>query len=150
MRQAARVDASDITGLIAGLRLAGARVPADLNRRMRKVGEVAARGARDRASWSTRIPAAITVGTQSRGPRAGVLLRVRRARAPHARAYEGLAKGGTRTGFRHPVFGNRKRWVTQPTRPFLAPAVNAQRDRVNDELLSLLDLVAAQAGLRRS
>jgi hypothetical protein len=146
----ARVDASDITALVAGLRAAAPTVRRDLPARMRKVGDVAARDARQRASWSSRIPDAIRVGTQTRGGRAGVFLRVVAAKAPHARAYEGLAKGGSRVSFRHPVFGDRDRWVTQRTRPFLVPAVQARRDQVNAELSALIDRAAAQAGLRRT
>jgi hypothetical protein len=90
--------------------------------------------ARSRASWSTRIPRAIYLRAQFTGPNPGVAIRVRRANAPHARAYEGLTRSGDR--FRHPVFQTptRNTWVERPTRRFLAPAVAEGSSRVLSEL----------------
>ena len=79
-----------------------------------------------RASWSTRIPGAISVETSSGGlfgaRRApGVRLRVDSRAAPHARPLEGFS----RPVFRHPVYGNRQVWVSQRARSFFAPAIRA-------------------------
>lgn len=80
-----------------------------------------------RASWSSRIPRAIT--TRTSFARGSVELRVRSGQAPHARPYEGI---GTRGSFRHPVFhdGFDGPWVTQATRPFFFPSVDAHRDKI--------------------
>lgn len=81
-----------------------------------------------RASWSSRIPPAIT--TRVRFASASVQLRVNSKRAPHARPYEGLSsRGGS---FRHPVYGHRDRWVSQSARPFFFPAVDGHRKAVRD------------------
>lgn len=91
---------------------------------------------RGRASWSSRIPGAITVQTKFGVNSAGVFIRVNSKKAPHARAYEGVdSKSGT---FRHPVFGGPV-WVSQSTRPFFFPAAKAHRPQV---------VAAAQAALR--
>lgn len=107
------------------------QVPAELRRRLGVTLRAAAApivaDARARASFSTRIPGAITTSARFTGRRPGVTVRVSRAKAPHARAYEGLTRaGGT---FRHPVFG-RDVWVERSTRPFLAPAARAGSEPV--------------------
>ena len=88
----------------------------ELNAKLRGVGGGIVSAAQSNASWSTRIPGAISLSVTS--TRVGV--KVNRRRAPHARAYEGITGGSQ---FRHPVFGNRNVWITQTTRPSLAPAV---------------------------
>jgi hypothetical protein len=81
-----------------------------------------------RASWSSRIPGAIT--TRVRFASASVQIRVDARRAPHARPYEGVSsRGGS---FRHPVYGNTDRWVSQAARPFFFPAAEGHRKAVRD------------------
>jgi hypothetical protein len=105
-------------------------VPAELVSTVRPmlqaIGWSTARAARGNASWSTRIPRAIGVRTSLSGRRLGVFVTVSGARAPHARAYEGIT--ARRDSFSHPLFGDRDVWVEQPTRPFLAPAAEANRE----------------------
>lgn len=95
----------------------------ELRTGFREVGRGAADAAKADASWSSRIPKAISVRPLTGARTAGVYLRVNSARAPHARPYEGI--GGQAT-FRHPVFG-RNRWVAEATRPYLTPAVQHAR-----------------------
>lgn len=98
-------------------------VRANLRREFVGVGDAALASARGNASWSSRIPGAISVRASASQARSGVFLRVDASRAPHARPYEGLSRGGS---FRHPVYGT-DRWVSQSVRPFLVPAVRAVR-----------------------
>jgi hypothetical protein len=155
---AARIDASDIAALTKALSAAGSRAGRDLGPRMRRVGQRGVEQAKRNASWSDRIPGAIYASVSTRGARAGIVLRVRRKQAPHARPYEGLPTKGTRShrhAFRHPVFArgeDRSEWTwrAQRTRPFLLPAAREQRDAVRTELADLLATVAAQAGFRRA
>lgn len=114
-----------IRALVGELGELPSAVRANLRREFRVIGEGALRKARDNASWSTRIPSAISVRVSTSGSRAGIYLRVDSARAPHARPYEGI--GGRGATFRHPVFGDRDVWVAQATRPFLVPAVQSVR-----------------------
>jgi len=62
--------------------------------------------------------------------------------APHAAAFEGT---GGRGKFRHPVYGNTRRWVSQETHPYLAPAFRA----TGPEVQRLLD-EAVERGMRRA
>ncbi len=91
---------------------------------------------------------------QYAGRNPGVRIVARKAIAPHARVYEGLSagRGGS---FRHPVFQRRNLqtprrevWVTQRTRAFLLPAVQAGRERIVTELGDALTSSAAAAGWR--
>jgi len=92
--------------------------------------------------WSTRIPDAISLSVRKNG----VMIRVSGQKAPHARPYEGIV--GNRKKFRHPVFGDRERWVEQRTRPFLIPAVNAHRREVTVEVARIIDHVLRLHGYR--
>lgn len=106
-------------------------VPKESQRAVRKAILSSTRGIRDdmarRASWSTRIPGSI--GMRVSFARASVDIKVDRKKAPHARPYEGLGSPGT---FRHPVYGNREKWVSQATRPFFFPAVWGRRKQIRD------------------
>jgi len=110
---------------------------------LRKAGQIIQRDAQGRASWSSRIPATITVVTSFRANREGVTVRAGGKSAPHARPYEGLSsRGGT---FRHPVYGN-DWWVSQASRPFLFPAAEANQAAVTEAMRGTLDEAARFLG----
>lgn len=115
----------------------------ELRRGMLNAGQGALQDAKARASWSSRIPGAITMGARTSGTSVGVHLRVNAARAPHARPYEGI--GGRGGSFRHPVFGDRDVWVSQVRRPFLVPAVQAARADVIREVQDAVNAAARAA-----
>lgn len=118
------------------------QVPNELRPAIRAAARGAAQGftsaVKADASWSSRIPAAVKVSTSFAQKGAGVKVGVDSTRAPHARPYEGLAAGGNRASFRHPVFGNREVWVTQTTRPFFRKNIEPQRAKFLDALESAL------------
>lgn len=119
-----------------------------LKRRFRGVAQPLLAAARANASWSTRIPGAISVRSvaSASSVRIGVQLRSSAKKAPHARPYEGLGQGGV---FRHPVFGRRDaKWVEQKTRPFLYPAVREKGDDAGRALLDAYEDAAREAGFR--
>lgn len=87
---------------------------------LRAAGELVASDARERASYSRRIPGSIRVRTTG----LTVSVVAGGAKAPNAGPLEHGGREGT---FRHPVFGNRGVWVDQPGRPFLHPALYARR-----------------------
>ncbi|MFG3439934.1 HK97 gp10 family phage protein [Nonomuraea sp. NPDC047897] len=123
-------------------------IPKELRKKLRPAlktaAEPIAENARGRASWSKRIPRAISVGVRfSRDP--GVYIRVRRAVAPHGRAYEGITGA---SDFVHPVFGHRDREVSEATRPYLEPAVTAGADDVLSTVAGVVDQVAREQGFR--
>lgn len=133
--------ASELRRAAADLRGFSTQVRREIRPAVKRAAEPMVAAARANASWSTRIPGAIKISTLKRG----VEIRVSRKRAPHARPYEGIAGGST---FRHPVYGNRDRWVTQQTRPFLEPAVRQHMPKVRAELIAMLDDAATRHGYR--
>lgn len=119
-----------------------ADVPKELRPAIRRAVNEAASGfmadVKADASWSSRIPAAVRTKTSFSQRAPGVRVYVDASRAPHARPYEGMAKGGNERLFRHPVYGNREAWVTQATRPFFRPNVEKHRQPVLDAIESAL------------
>ena len=84
--------------------------------------------ARANASWSSRIPGAITARPSFAGSRAGIYIRVNSAIAPHARPYEDVTGRGE---VRHPVFGVWRSGVRyDKSQPFVAPAIRSGQPRV--------------------
>ena len=139
------MDISQLRSMVGDL---GAMSPAmrrELRVGFRRAGGRAAERAKANASWSRRIPGAITVRPLTGARSAGVFLRVNADKAPHARAYEGLSRRSARGSFRHPVFG-RDVWVSQATRPYILPAVNETRA---DTEKAALDAVTAAARVGR-
>lgn len=113
---------------------------------LRQGGQMVAREAAVRSSWSSRIPASITVEVSFRANREGVRVRAGGPNAPHARPYENLGEPGS---FRHPVFSSdRLRWTKapEPARPFLFPAARASERAVTGFLIDQLDAVGASLG----
>lgn len=125
------------------------KIPSELRKELRPALKAAAApivaDARGRASWSKRIPSAITLSVRLSQRRPGVSIHVRRARAPHGRTYEGITGAA---GFEHPVFGHLDRGVRQTVRPYLAPAVEAGTDEVLDAVAQTVDRVAREQGFR--
>lgn len=127
-----------------------ARVPdelrPELRREMRAVGEqVRQAAAADAATWSTQIPSALSLRTAFEGSRVGVTVAAVVGKARHARVYEGI----TRDPFRHPVFGDRTRWVPQAARPYLLPAAEAGREDAVRGVQAALDTALARSGFGR-
>lgn len=125
------------------------RVPDELRTKTRAAIRTAATPiaaqAKRNASWSSRIPRAIRIGTRFTGKNAGVTIRVALRTAPHGRAFEDLS-GKSRNGtFRHPVFG-RDRWVNQKTRPFISPAVRDHREETISSVDAAITSVLVRAG----
>jgi hypothetical protein len=141
------IDGRDVAELAKALRGSAPAIRKQLPKRLRRAGEIVQTQARSNASWSGRIPGAIGLRIVTRGAQSGVLLRINAARAPHARAYEGMQKGSPKGFFRRQVYG--RAWVRQRTRPYLVPALHAKREAVREELALVVDDVAALAGFRR-
>ena len=66
-----------------------------------------------------------------------------KATAPNAYPFE--APDGR--AVRHPVFGHlRARWVVNPMRPFLRPALEANAEQVAAKVSEVVDRIVADAG----
>lgn len=134
----ARIDPAQWAQFLRDLRQLAPEVRKQLTKELKTFLGPLADAAKQNAAWSTRIPGAIAKTVAGR--RLG--LRVRSAKAPHARPYEGMS-GAT---FRHPVFGNRSVWVSQQARPFLKPAVESHRDEFMEAAGKAVDEAAQQTG----
>lgn len=125
------------------------KIPPELRKQLRPglkaAAEPIAADARGRASWSTRIPRAISLSVRLGSRNPGMSIRVRSAVAPHGRPKEGITGNVT---FRHPVHGHRDRWVDQATQPYLAPAVEAGTESVVAAVAQTIDRVAREQGFR--
>lgn len=149
----ARGYGSPLDFLIADL----GKIPPELRRQLRPAMRKAAlpilEDAKRRASWSTRIPGAISIRSSFSGRRPGVSLRVDSAKAPHARPYE---SGSARNRqLRHPVFADGEKdrsewtWVNENTRPFFFPAVRAGGDEARRQAqLAVLTAAREVGGFR--
>ncbi len=112
----------EIAKLARDLRALGGDVSREINQKYKAVASTVANSAKGNASWSTRIPPAVKVRTARSLVHPGADIVV--SGPPHSRLFEGWTKGG-KASFRHPVFkrpGRKTAWVSQKTRPFLAPA----------------------------
>jgi hypothetical protein len=145
---------TQVANLADALRGTPDRLRASVRRAVKEAAEPIAADARRRASWSRRIPGAISTRTSFTGKSAGVRIQVNHLKAPHARPYEGItarARDSRRSGFRHPVYaegGHRAQWVyvTTPFRPFLAPAAEAGQRAAVSRLLEAVDGVLRRRG----
>lgn len=111
---------------------------------LRAAGQAGATQAKANASWSSRIPGAITLRTSTTAQSAGVFMRVNAAAAPHARPYEDITGKGF---FRHPVFGT-DTWVQEGSRPFLAPASASAREVAKVGADKAVRIASVRAGFR--
>jgi len=113
----------DVRQLVNDLRKIGDGVGRNLGKEFKRAAGPVAQQARANASWSSRIPGAISAGVSSSRRFPGAQIKVAKGKAPHARLFEFPGRGGS---FRHPVHGNREVWVEQRGRPFIRPAVRAK------------------------
>lgn len=126
-RRGRYVDFHEISFFAEQLQKAGKEIQPTIRKTVQEAAQVTTDEMKSRASWSSRIPGAISTKVSFAQRGAGITIRVNRRAAPHARPFEGLQAGASRGQFRHPVFGHRDRWVSQATRPFFRPAIEATR-----------------------
>lgn len=125
-------DARALKTLGRQLRQARPEIMKATQRGLREVGRHVADKAKENASWSSRIPQ--TIKPRVSGLTA-VVVKAGGPSAPHAKPYEHAGAHGT---FRHPVFGDRKNWVSEDARPFLHPAAFDGLQRYAEELAHAL------------
>ena len=121
-----------------------ARLEPALRRRvgakLRTAGQETLDVGRRNASWSRRIPGAMSMRFTTRGRFPGVIITVDANAAPHARPFEGIV----RSAFKHPLFGDRNDWYEQAARPFLRPAAKQTGARVNRLTREAIDEALAE------
>lgn len=101
--------------------------------------------ARKRASWSTRIPQAITLKASVSQRAPGVRMVADSQQAPHARPWE--FGSGRNRNLRFRLFGTNV-WFEKEPRSFFFPAVRAGQAGVMEEINKSIDEVARRAGFR--
>lgn len=119
-------DAAEVLELVRDLRTleGGKPILAALRRNLRAAADPIKRQVQANASWSSRIPAAVAIGTAFTAKRTGVFIKVNSKKAPHARAYEVGSQKSAFGTLRHPVFADPGKdrtewtWVSEQTRPF--------------------------------
>ena len=116
------VDVSGLKQLALDLKRADAEGSKLFLKAISTAGDVVAAEARSKANFSTRIPGSVKVR------RRGLIVRVVAGgtAAPDAAPLDHRGLGGT---FRHPVFGDRETWVSQPAKPFLE---NSAEEKVGE------------------
>ena len=139
----------DLATLIRDMR----EIPGEAGRHMgvtmKRSADQVLREAKNRAGWSSRIPGALDTRVTARSAaRPGVVIIGRVNRAPHLRLYEGLAGGGRKNTFRHPLYGNREYWYSQATRPFIIPAVAATRSQFRKDVEDAAIAAYKKAGFK--
>lgn len=109
-------DPGEVRRLVADLKQleGGKALTAALRKNLRSAADPIKSQVKANASWSSRIPAAVAIGTAFTAKRTGIFLKVNANKAPHGRPFENSGNAGT---FRHPVFGG-DTWVSQAARPF--------------------------------
>lgn len=111
---------------------------ADSAERIKEAAEVIAAGARQNASsFSKRIPAA-TKAVGDSATKAHVI--TSGAQAPNAAPFEYAE--------RHPLFGNKKHWYTQPHRPYMERAGRDDLDEAAEAYSEVFDDWAARLGYK--
>lgn len=133
------LDVSELKDLARDVRRVSPALAKEFLKDLGRSGEIVAQKARSNASFSTRIPGTVKVR------RRGVSVRVQAGgdKAPHAAAFE---HGGKTGQFRHPVFGDRNTWASQPAHPFLRPAFEDQLVPLERSIIGDVDATFARFG----
>lgn len=127
MPQSIELTRGSLADWIAEIRAFPGAVNKQLGRELKIAAKPVVAAAQRNASWSTRIPGAMSSRLTSSRRWPGVRIGASAKKAPHARLYE---FGHDKRGFRHPVFGRMDSpWVQQQTRPFIGPAMRANREQ---------------------
>jgi hypothetical protein len=127
-----KVEIEGLNEFLRDLRKFEPAVSKGFRRRIKGVVEQVAVDARKRApKKSGKLAKGIRPSVTNKG--ASLL-----SKAPHAKLFE--------FGGRHPVFGHRDRWVFQPAKPHIFPAVRENEQFVNSEMLAALDDAVSEIG----
>lgn len=133
------IDTSNLKQLAAVLRKAQPELKKSLYKALRVSGEMVKEQAVFESLWSSRIGGSLKV----QGSGLHIKVVAQGSIAPEAAPLE---HGGQNGPFRHPVFGNRDVWVSQPARPFLAPALSARFTQIVELVDSAVDDALITAG----
>ena len=138
-----------LTAMINDVRSISKDTSREMTKTIKKSGGSILNEARRRASWSTRIPGSLKVGIQNTKNKPGIVITGRTSVAPHMRVYEfGSSGKGRKSTFRAPLFGNRNKWYTHRTRPFIVPAMRNGVDDFRADVLEAVERAYRSAGFK--
>ena len=142
-----RIDTGDLRKLYTDLKGLPGNLRVELRRGIKAAAQPIADRVKANAGWSTRIPGAVQVKPSFSAKGTGVSIVVNPGRAPEGAPLENKGRSGT---FRHPVYGNRDVWVSQPARPFFysTAASSSSVSAAEKAILNVADTVARKAGFR--
>lgn len=127
------VEITNLQEFLKDLRKLSPELANEVRRRFRKAARTVALDARAKAPrQSGRLARGIQPRVDSKGNAAII------SKAPHARTVE--------FGGRHPLWGDRDRWVAQKAQPHIRPAVDENRDWFVREAEHAIHVVAQKAG----
>jgi len=132
-----------LRNLVRDLRKVPEALRKELRPVMRQAGQSVLQEATLRSGWSDRIPGALRLRVSFAARRPGVFISVAKGNAPHARPYEGIL--GQRE-FRHPTFDDEP-WISEHTRPFLVPALEANEGRAYSVIREAVDKALSRSNL---
>lgn len=136
---------ADMSEISAELKLTDVEWAAALRKQIRAAISDAGKDLADKvksaASWSGRIPGAVSVKTSFAVNGAGASIDVNARKAPEAKPLESKS-------LRHPVFGNTKVWVSQPTRPFFNNTIAENQAAAEVKFDAALDEAVHEAGFK--
>lgn len=135
---------AEIRALIQAFRQIPKELRSKLRPALRAAGMEILRTAALDSMWSSRIPHALELKVSFASRRPGVFIRVNKAKAPHARPFEGILGDS----WRHPVFGHQTTWVTQRARPFLLPAVQKGAPAARKLIAEAVNEATANGGFK--
>lgn len=139
-----RLDAKDLKRLGSDLRAMEAALAADVARLTAAAGKNVEKAVKSAASFSKRIPGAVSTEVKHVAGGTTVIVSVDGAAAPHAGPINNGGRGGT---FSHPVYGHAGVTVEQTAHPF-ARAGDAPADQLEKALSAAMDRAARRAGYR--
>ncbi len=140
-----KVDPAAMGILARDLRALPVRMQARVRRALAEAGVDLAGRIRSNASWSSRIPNAVSVSSiVIAGKDIRTTVTVDGAKAPEAAPLENQGRPGR---FRRPVYGYRDRIVEQDAHPFIAPAVLASTEPTAKKVLDAIDQAAKDVHL---
>jgi hypothetical protein len=137
-----RLDAKALSDTARALRSGEPVLAREFTRALREAGNIVARLAKQKASFSSHIPGSIrtVVSSQRVAVRAGPVA------FPHAGEAAALENRGVAGTVRHPVYGHREVWAATRAHPFLTPAGEESLPAAEAEVVKAVDVFTALIG----
>jgi hypothetical protein len=138
-----KVNSQDLADLFKAAKAAEGKIQVELRRGIKTAAKPIVDGVKAEASFSSRIPGAVKVkaGFASKGATVTVIADPKAA--PEAAPLNNGDRGGN---FRHPVYGNRENWVSQPAHPFFVTGAKHGAPAAEQAMLKVMDDIAHQLG----